>query len=232
MKPIQISATPDHINISFTNSTSVFLLFSVLGMKPTIMKNVFLFIALFGLSIITSSYSSKKSPPLKKNALVFPVAAKKATVGSFWGVPREGGRKHKGVDIFARKGTPVVAVSDGVVTSVGNGGKGGKVVWVKSSDHPWTAYYAHLDKQKVYQGQFVKKGQIIGTVGNTGNARYTPSHLHFGIYNNNGAVNPLPYIKKSPKITLSTSSRKVISKKSTGNNTVTKKPARKHYRKT
>ena len=198
------------------------------------MKNLFLLIALVGLSFITSSYTLKNpGTPKKKSALVFPVSGKKSNVGGFWGEYREGNRKHKGVDIFARKGTPVVAVSDGVVTSVGNGGKGGKCVWVKSADHPWTAYYAHLDKQKVYAGQSVKKGQVIGTVGNTGNARYTPSHLHFGIYSGNGAVNPLPYIKKSPKISLPASSKKMVATKSTNSTaskTVTKKTAKKSYR--
>lgn len=178
------------------------------------MKNLFLLLALFGVSVLTSSYSLENAKPAKKNALVFPVASKKASVGGFWGEYRNGGRKHKGIDIFARKGTPVVAVSDGLVTVVSNGGKGGKCVWIKSADHPWTAYYAHLDKQKVYSGQAVKKGQIIGTVGNTGNARYTPAHLHFGIYTSKGAVNPLPYIKKSPKIVLTTSSKKATTKKS------------------
>jgi murein DD-endopeptidase MepM/ murein hydrolase activator NlpD len=128
----------------------------------------------------------------------------------------------------------VVAVSDGVVTLVDNGGKGGKCVWVKSANHPWTAYYAHLDKQKVYTGQTVKKGQVIGTVGNTGNARYTPSHLHFGIYTANGAVNPLPYIKRSPKITVQSPSKKTIAKKAsrtTAKKTVAKKPTKKSYRK-
>ena len=63
-----------------------------------------------------------------------------------------------------------------------------------------TAYYAHLDQQKVKTGQYVRKGQVIGTVGNTGNAKYTPAHLHFGIYKISGAVNPLPYVKNSKKI--------------------------------
>jgi murein DD-endopeptidase MepM/ murein hydrolase activator NlpD len=176
------------------------------------MKNLFLLITLVGLSFIASSYSKNPGSSGKANALVFPVAGKNSKVGGYWGEYRNGNRKHKGIDIFARKGTAVVAVSDGVVTSVSNGGKGGKCVWIKSADHPWTAYYAHLDKQKVYTGQAVRKGQVIGTVGNTGNARYTPSHLHFGIYTGQGAVNPLPYVKKSPKIILS--SKKLVAKKS------------------
>ncbi|HYE54614.1 MAG TPA: M23 family metallopeptidase, partial [Chitinophagaceae bacterium] len=52
-----------------------------------------------------------------------------------------------------------------------------------------------------------KKGQIIGTVGNTGNARTTPPHLHFGIYTWRGAINPLPYVKYSPKVTTPFTSR-------------------------
>lgn len=191
------------------------------------MKNLFLLVALIGLSFITSSYSKNPGPSTKAATLVFPVAGKSSKVGGYWGEYRNGNRKHKGIDIFARKGTPVVAVSDGVVTSVGNGGKGGKCVWIKSASHPWTAYYAHLDKHKVYEGQLVKKGQVIGTVGNTGNAQYTPSHLHFGIYTDKGAVNPLPYVKKSPKVVLS--SKKVATKKrSTTSKPATNKPVKKN----
>jgi murein DD-endopeptidase MepM/ murein hydrolase activator NlpD len=179
------------------------------------MKNLFLLITLVGLSFITSSYSKNPGPSEKANTLVFPVAGKNSKVGGYWGEYRNGNRKHKGIDIFARKGTPVVAISDGVVTSVSNGGKGGKCVWIKSAKHPLTAYYAHLDRQKVYAGQVVKKGQVIGTVGNTGNARYTPSHLHFGIYTGQGAVNPLPYVKKSTRITLSSKKSNAAAKTTT-----------------
>ena len=181
------------------------------------MKNLLLLISLFSFSSFSAAYSAGKKPSPKK-ALVFPVSGKRSSVGGYWGEYREGNRRHKGIDIYARKGTPVVAVSDGQVTLLSNAGKGGKCVWIKSADHPWTAYYAHLDKQKVRSGQFVRKGQIIGTVGNTGNARYTPSHLHFGIYKGSSAVNPLPYVKKSPKIILApakkTSSKNATVKKS------------------
>ena len=190
------------------------------------MKNLLLLISFFAFSVFGSAYSSDKKPSLK-NTLVFPVSGKRSSVGGYWGEYREGNRKHKGIDIYARKGTPVVAVSDGLVTELSNGGKGGKCVWVKSAHHPWTAYYAHLDNQKVRSGQLVKKGQIIGTVGNTGNARYTPSHLHFGIYKGSVAVNPLPYVKKSPKIILATN-KKAVSKKTTVSKS---KPVKTHRRK-
>ncbi|HUC80464.1 MAG TPA: M23 family metallopeptidase, partial [Flavisolibacter sp.] len=104
------------------------------------------------------------------------------------------------IDIFAKKGTSVVAIADGVIVSKENTPIGGKVLWLKSAKHTWTAYYAHLDKQLVKEGQTVRKGQVIGTVGKTGNARSTPPHLHFGIATRKGWENPLPYVKNSPKV--------------------------------
>jgi murein DD-endopeptidase MepM/ murein hydrolase activator NlpD len=157
-------------------------------------------------SLISFSFESKPpSGPSNKTrvskSLVFPVAGKRNNIGSFWGDVRDGGkRKHKGIDIFAKKGTPIVAISDGIIVKKGSTPRGGKILWLKSSNHPWLIYYAHLDRHHVRSGQIVKKGQVLGTVGNTGNARYTPSHLHFGIYTLMGAVNPLPYVKYSPKM--------------------------------
>jgi hypothetical protein len=163
-------------------------------------RPVFAILALAAAFILISSNSILPASSISKK-IVFPVVGTKAKIGSFWGAVRGGGtRKHRGIDIFAKKGTPLVAISDGVVTSVGNGAISGKTVWLRSNDHPITAYYAHLDQQKVKPGQRVKKGQVIGTVGNTGNARTTPSHLHFGIYTNGDAVNPLPYVKSSPRL--------------------------------
>jgi murein DD-endopeptidase MepM/ murein hydrolase activator NlpD len=174
------------------------------------MKTIFLAIVLSGLAFISNAYitvtgSSVFTSSENVKELVFPVAGKKSNIGSFWGDARDGGkRKHKGIDIFAKKGTPVVAVTDGIIVSKGNTPRGGKHLWLQSIHHPWKAYYAHLDQQKAKAGQIVKKGEIIGTVGNTGNAKYTPSHLHFGIYKWwSGAVDPLPFVKNSPKISLS-----------------------------
>ena len=66
-------------------------------------------------------------------------------------------------------------------------------------DKNFSVYYAHLDEQLVSQGQRVKKGDTLGLVGNTGNAKHTPPHLHFGIYTYNGAIDPLPFINKEIK---------------------------------
>lgn len=133
-------------------------------------------------------------------SLAFPVPAAKARIGSFWGDERDGGqRSHEGVDIFAAKRSPVVASADGYVTGVGDGGIGGKTVWLRVKEKNYTLYYAHLDLQLVSEGQWVQKGDTIGLVGNTGNARTTPPHLHFGIYSYGGPVDPLPYISQNVK---------------------------------
>jgi murein DD-endopeptidase MepM/ murein hydrolase activator NlpD len=133
-------------------------------------------------------------------SLEFPVLGKKASVGSLWGDNRDGGRRrHEGIDIFAPKGTPAVAVADGYIVGVKEGGIGGKTVWLRPTGKNYTAYYAHLDKQSVQEGQLVQKGEEIGLVGNTGNAQTTPAHLHFGIYTAGGATDPLPYVDRNRK---------------------------------
>jgi len=128
--------------------------------------------------------------------LINPVAgAGNTAIGSFYGDPRDGGkRKHEGVDIFAKKGTAVVAPADGYVSRVGTSKLGGKYVWMTDSKRGHSYYFAHLDEQLVTTGKKLKQGEQLGTVGNTGNARYTPSHLHFGIYQS-GSKDPIHYIR-------------------------------------
>ncbi|NJB86017.1 murein DD-endopeptidase MepM/ murein hydrolase activator NlpD [Lewinella marina] len=131
-------------------------------------------------------------------ALLFPVAGRDAdNIGSFWGDRRDGGRRrHEGNDIFAPRGTPVVAAAKGRVARVQDGGLGGKTIWLRDRDRRLNYYYAHLDTQLVRRGQRVSRGDTIARVGNTGNARTTPPHLHFGIYGN-GAYDPFPYLGPS-----------------------------------
>lgn len=131
-------------------------------------------------------------------SLFFPVAGKKAYIGSVWGDARDGGqRSHEGVDIFAPKRTPAVAAADGFITGVREGGIGGKTVWLRPNGQNVTLYYAHLDEQRVQEGQAVKNGDTVGLVGNTGNAAHTLSHLHFGVYGSGGgALNPLPFVNR------------------------------------
>lgn len=131
--------------------------------------------------LVTTNYSISIS---LTPVLLNPVSgATNKSIKSFYGDSRDGGKRtHEGVDIFAPKGTPVVAPTPGVVTRVGTGKLGGNVVWMRDQKRGHSYYFAHLDKQLVTRGTIVKKGDTLGTVGNTGNARRTPPHLHFGIY--------------------------------------------------
>jgi len=131
-------------------------------------------------------------------SLAFPVAGRTHhSIGSIWGDERDGGRRsHEGVDIFAPRGTPVVAPTEGIVKEADERGIGGKVVWLADSKRSQTLYFAHLNDWNVKKGDHVKVGDTLGFVGNTGNARTTPPHLHFGIYSR-GAMNPIHHLKPS-----------------------------------
>lgn len=130
-------------------------------------------------------------------SLAFPVARHNMSdVISYWGAERDRGiRSHEGIDIKAKRGTPVVASESGFITQVGVNNLGGKVVFLSPSNSSYSLYHAHLDSQLVSVGARVIKGDTLGLVGNTGNAITTSPHLHFGIYTRgSGAVNPLPFI--------------------------------------
>jgi len=129
-------------------------------------------------------------------SLTFPIEGREGrSVTSSFGDPRgAGGREHEGIDIFAPRGTRVVAAAEGWVSSVSTNNLGGNVIWIRTS-RGQSHYYAHLDEQLVGAGTHVRAGEPIGTVGNTGNARTTAPHLHFGIYRRgSGAVDPFPFV--------------------------------------
>jgi murein DD-endopeptidase MepM/ murein hydrolase activator NlpD len=154
------------------------------------------------LCLSAGAFTTYNKKPVKPAAasLVYPVSGIQSKVGGYFGDYRNGGRSHKGVDIYAKKGTAVVAICAGIVTSTKTEKLGGKTIRLRSAGRSWTAYYAHLDRIHVSAGQYVQKGQAIGTVGNTGNAKRKAAHLHFGIIGHGRAVNPLPYVKKAKKI--------------------------------
>lgn len=137
-------------------------------------------------------------------SLGMPVSgASQRDIGSPFGAPRDGGaRSHHGVDIFAPRGTPIVAVADGRVR-IGTSNLGGKHVWLSGSLLGFGTpryYYAHLDDFEVESGTDVEEGDVLGYVGNTGNARMTPPHLHFGIYTAGGPVDPAPFLLPEPML--------------------------------
>jgi peptidoglycan LD-endopeptidase LytH len=135
-------------------------------------------------------------------SFTFPIAASiKSYIGSFWGDGRDGGlRKHEGIDIFAPAKSPAVAVADGLITSVSENILGGKIIFLQPENRNYNVYYAHLHEQLVVPGQRVKAGEIIGLTGNTGNAKNTASHLHFGIYTFSGPIDPLAFVEKKKEV--------------------------------
>jgi murein DD-endopeptidase MepM/ murein hydrolase activator NlpD len=131
--------------------------------------------------------------------LAFPVEGRdEGAILSTFGSPRDAGRRtHHGVDIFAPRGTPVLAAAPGVVSRVQITDLGGKVVWVRDPARNANLYFAHLDSQAVLPGERIGVGDTLGFVGNTGNARATSPHLHFGLYRRGeGPVDPAPFLRR------------------------------------
>lgn len=131
------------------------------------------------------------------SALIFPVqGGDQRAIRSPFGDNRDGGRRsHGGVDIFAPRGTPVLSVTDGIVETVETTALGGKVVWAKDAVRNLTYFYAHLDEQLVKPGMQLRAGDVLGRVGNTGNATGASPHLHFGVYRPGTiAIDPVPLL--------------------------------------
>jgi murein DD-endopeptidase MepM/ murein hydrolase activator NlpD len=97
-------------------------------------------------------------------------------------------RFHKGVDLAAAAGTPIVAAADGRVMSAGWRGGYGQLVQVAHGEG-LTTMYGHMSRMAAYAGEFVRKGQVIGYVGSTGLS--TGPHLHFEVLRNGRAINPM-----------------------------------------
>lgn len=109
-----------------------------------------------------------------------------------WGDARSGGRSHEGIDIIVPRGEFVVSPTDAIVTTINTGGNGGKHVFTTNPGGE-RYYFAHLDgfAEDLDEGDVLKAGDLIGYVGNTGNASGGVTHLHFGIYDeSHGSLNP------------------------------------------
>ena len=154
-------------------------------------------------SAATQAEQQMAQTPAVIAGFVFPVAGPTSFISSF-GFCLDGcSRSHQGNDLFARAGTPVVAVEDGWVEKVGVNRLGGLTVWTRGHSG-YRYYYAHLrDWAPLVAGQPILAGTVVGTVGNTGNAITTPSHLHFEIHpGSSNAIDPYPILVRAPRVTL------------------------------
>jgi peptidoglycan LD-endopeptidase LytH len=116
-----------------------------------------------------------------------------------------GSRSHEALDIMAPRGTPVRAVEDGVIQKLFTSDAGGLTIYQFDPTETFSYYYAHLDRyaDALHEGQQIRKGDLIGYVGSTGNAPPDAPHLHFAIFRltpekqwwKGGAINPYPLLK-------------------------------------
>lgn len=120
---------------------------------------------------------------------------------------RSEGRLHDAIDIMAPAGTPVLAVSDGHIEKLFDSARGGLTIYQFEPSGRYTYYYAHLQRYAdgLAEKQWIKRGQVIGYVGSTGNADPAAPHLHFAIFllgperrwSEGTAINPYPALTRS-----------------------------------
>ncbi len=145
-----------------------------------------------------SAPASSAPAPVASGGLACPVGNPVAFTDT-WGAPRSGGRSHQGVDMMARHGTPVYAITSGRITRLKNSGLGGISLWMYGDDNN-EYYYTHLQgyASGTSTGKRVAAGDLIAYVGSTGNASSSAPHLHFEVHPGGGsAVNPYPYAARA-----------------------------------
>ena len=169
--------------------------FTALGFLPLLL----LAGACVSMPLLDPRYYELLSQPAPQSLPVPVEGAAKKRLWDSYGDPRSGGRQHEGIDIFAKRNTPVLSATEGYVSGLGTNGLGGITVWV-TGPAGWRHYYAHLERWgDVRQGQWVEAGTVIGYVGNSGNAATTATHLHYGIYPpSGGTLNPFPLLAAGP----------------------------------
>jgi murein DD-endopeptidase MepM/ murein hydrolase activator NlpD len=146
------------------------------------------------------------SVELPADALMIPVAGiKRENLSDTFNQARSEGRTHESIDIMAPRGTPVLATADGEIARFFDSERGGITIYQYSSDKKLIYYYAHLERraENLKPGDFVRRGTVIGYVGDTGNSGAGNYHLHFSIwaiedpkrYWEGKNINPYPLLK-------------------------------------
>lgn len=141
------------------------------------------------------------------NQLLIPVAGitKEQLVDTFTAARSEG-RTHNALDIIAARGTPVLAVTDGRLLRMFTSEKGGLTIYQVGTDERTVYYYAHLDRyaDSLKDGQTLRRGDVIGYVGDTGNSGAGNCHLHFAVwtitdpkrFHDGDNINPYPLFNR------------------------------------
>lgn len=146
--------------------------------------------------------------PIEDRTLAMPVEGMRfSDVRDTFNEARPGGRRHEATDIIAARGTPVLAVEDGTIRKLFLSRPGGNTIYEFDPSEHYCYYYAHLDHYAadLKEGMKVKKGQVIGYVGTTGDAASGNPHLHFGItliapdkkWWGGTAIDPYPILRAS-----------------------------------
>lgn len=171
-----------------------------LKMKATGVANTKLLVRLGLRARLTAAAAAPVTPKIAPGAspylLVFPVAGANSYTDDFGDARHQG--SHEGTDVMADRGTPLLAVADARVIRLSRteSGLGGVSLWLERADGT-QYYYAHMTTitDGLAEGSKVAVGQLVGTVGNTGDARYGAAHLHFEIHPGGGsATNPYPHL--------------------------------------
>jgi murein DD-endopeptidase MepM/ murein hydrolase activator NlpD len=128
--------------------------------------------------------SATPQPPAA-DSLLIPVAGVSANqLTDTFNQTRDGTRPHEALDIMAARGTPVLAASDGKVAKLFTSAPGGLTIYEFDPSGTYAYYYAHLDRYAsgLVEGRSLRRGDVIGYVGSTGNASEDAPHLHFAIF--------------------------------------------------
>jgi murein DD-endopeptidase MepM/ murein hydrolase activator NlpD len=142
---------------------------------------------------------------------VFPNETTAVNFWDSWGARRSGGRRHAGTDIMAPRGAAIRAVADGIVTDFGKGRLSGYFIRLDHGNG-WSTSYMHLNNDTLGTddgaggewtafhplltvGSEVVAGQVIGYVGDSGNAEGTQPHTHFEVRHDGDKVNPYPFLR-------------------------------------